>query len=292
MKRRILGRTSLSVSPLALGGATFGYVNRANNWDPYSEDGKRQVYRTINHALDSGINYLDTAQGYGEGHSETLYGEVMKTRRKDAVLATKARFHHDKQGILDSVHGSLKRLQTDYIDVLQIHGHMYTRENYEHVVRQDGPLETLCRLREQGKIGHIGITSEEPYTLLPFLAHKEIDVYQIHYNIIHQGAGRHFLIEAAKENVGVVTMRTMTAGIFQAQAEVIAPEWQAAHDIGEVNLRFVYADSRVHSGIVGMRWPEEIDRNIAALANWEPSKDVAGMPRWTFEMYKAQDGAL
>ena len=45
----------------------------------------------------------------------------------------------------------------------------------------------------------------------------------------------------------------------------------------------------MHSGIVGMRWPEEIDRNIASLTNWEPSKDIAGMPRWTFEFYKAQD---
>lgn len=85
-------------------------------------------------------------------------------------------------------------------------------------------------------------------------------------------------------------MRTMTAGIFQIQAHYLAPEWQTAHDIGEVNLRFVLADSRVHVGIVGMRWPEEVERNVAAIAGWTPPVDVANLPRWTFEVYKQQDG--
>jgi aryl-alcohol dehydrogenase-like predicted oxidoreductase len=289
VKRRTLGRTGLVVSPIALGGAPFGNVNKTNNWDPYSEDGRQIAHSTINHALDRGINLLDTSAGYGDNHSETLYGEVLKTRRKDCVLANKARFYLDKQGVIDSVHASLKRLQTDYIDVLQIHGHMFSQVDYDHVVSDGGPLDALCELREQGKIGHIGITGEEPWTLIPFLAHKEIDVYQIHYSIIFQGAGRHFLIEAEKQNVGVLTMRTMTGGIFQIQTAHFAPEWQAAHDIADVNIKFVLSDSRVHSGIVGMRWRDEVDRNIATVSGWEPPVDVATLPRWTFEVYKAQD---
>ena len=74
----------------------------------------------------AGINYLDTAPAYGNGYSETLVGEVMKTRRKDCVLASKVWYELDHQGVIDSVHASLKRLQTDHIDILQIHGRMYT----------------------------------------------------------------------------------------------------------------------------------------------------------------------
>lgn len=289
MKKNVLGRTGLLVSPLALGGAPFGYVNAANDWDPYRADGKKVVYATIERALDVGLNLLDTAPMYGDGHSETLYGEVMKTRRKDAVLASKVWHDRDKQGAIDSVHASLKRLQTDYIDVLQIQGRMYSQADYEHIVREGGPLDGLRVMKEQGKIGFIGITSEEPWTLIPFLAHKEFDVYQIHYTIIYQGAGRHFLLDAEKENVGVLTMRTMTGGIFQIQAGHIAPEWQAAHDIGDANIKFVLSDSRVHSGIVGMRWPEEVERNVASIADWTPPADFATLPRWTGEVYKVQD---
>ena len=128
---------------------------------------------------------------------------------------------------------------------------MYTPAEVDHILN-GGPLDALLELREAGKIGHIGITTEEPWTVLPFLAHEAIEVYQIAYNIIYQAAARHFLIEAAKANAGVVTMRTMTSGIFQREMGFLAPEWQAARDLYEVSLKFVLSDSRIHAGIVGM----------------------------------------
>ena len=88
----------------------------------------------------------------------------------------------------------------------------------------------------------------------------------------------------------MVTMRTMTAGIFQLQAGYLAPEWQAAHDVGDVNIKFVLSDSRVHCGIIGMRWPEEVERNVAAISGWKPPVDFADLPRWTGDVYKHQDG--
>jgi aryl-alcohol dehydrogenase-like predicted oxidoreductase len=289
MNKRKLGRTGLEVSPIALGGACFGYVQRSSNWDPWSDEGRKTVISTLNHGLDLGINYIDTAPLYGSGHSETLIGEVMRRRRTDCVLATKVWFEVDRQGAIDSVHESLKRLQTDYVDIVQIHGRMYSAADYGHVVKEGGPLEGLKALRDAGKIGFIGITTEEPWTVLPFLAHREIDLYQIAYNFIYQAAARHFLIEAAKENAAVVTMRTMTSGILQREARYLAPEWQAAHDLFEVSLKFVLSDSRVHSGLIGMRWPEEVDRNVNLIANWVPAIGFAQIPRLTFEVYNAED---
>jgi len=288
MLKRTLGRTGLQVSPIAIGGAAFTYVQQSTGWDPTSDSGRKVVHQTLNTALDRGINYVDTAPAYGNGYSETLVGEVMKTRRDDCVLASKVWYELDHRGVIDSVDASLTRLQTEHIDLLQIHGRMYTPAEVDHILN-GGPLDALLELREAGKIGHIGITTEEPWTVIPFLDHEAVEVYQIAYNIIYQAAARHFLIEAAKVNAGVVTMRTMTSGIFQREAAFLAPEWQSARDLYEVALKFVLSDSRVHAGIVGMRWPEEVDRNMELLENWEPPTDFAAMPRLTFEVYKADD---
>ena len=288
MKKRTLGRTGLAVSPIAIGGAAFAYVHKAGGWDPTTEDGRKVVHATLETALDDEINYFDTAPAYGNGYSETLFGTVMKTRRHDCVLASKVWYELDKPGAIASVHESLKRLETDHIDVMQIQGRMYTLAEIDHVLN-GGLLEALVELKAAGKIGHIGITTEEPWTVLPFLAHGEIEVYQIAYNLIYQGAARHFLIEAAKANAGVVTMRTMTSGIFQREMSLIAPEWQGARDLYEVSLKFVLSDSRIHAGIVGARWPEEVKKNIALVEGWEPPTDFAAMPRLTFEVYKAED---
>jgi len=289
LNKRRLGRTGLMVSPIALGGATFGYVQETAGWDPRSEAGRRIVHATLERGLDRGINYIDTAPLYGDGHSETLIGEVMRTRRADCVLASKVWFELDQQGVIDSVEASLRRLQTDRIDIVQIHGRMYSPADQAHILKPGGPLDGLRRLRESGKIGYVGITTEEPWTVIPFLAEPDIDVYQIAYNFIYQAAARHFLIEAAKAGVGIVTMRTMTSGVLQLAAQYLAPEWQAAHDLYEVALKFVLADSRIHAGLIGMRWPEEVDRNIDLIADWQPPVDFATLPRLTFEVYRAED---
>jgi aryl-alcohol dehydrogenase-like predicted oxidoreductase len=169
-----------------------------------------------------------------------------------------------------------------------LHGRWFSAKEVDHVIN-GGPLEALVKLREQGTIGHIGVTSEEPWTVIPFLAHKDIEVYQIAYNIIYQAAARHFLLQASDAGVGVVTMRTMTSGIFQREAGVLAPEWQAAHDLYDVALKFVLSDSRVHAGIVGMRWPHEVEHNVKLIDSWEPAVDFADMPRVTFGVYRADD---
>lgn len=288
MHKRPLGRTGLQVSPIAIGGAAFTYVHESSGWNPLSEEGAAVVVDTLNVCLDSGINYIDTAQAYGEGYSESLIGRVMKYRRDECVLASKAWFHLDEAGMRTSVLGSLERLQTDHIDLLQIHGRMFEPADVEHVIN-GGPLEALTKLRDQGRIGHIGITTEEPWTVIPFLKHEDIEVYQIAYNVIYQGAARHFLPQAAEAGVGVVTMRTMTSGIFQRQASILAAEWDGAHSLYDAALKFVLSDSRIHAGIVGMRWPHEVEQNVRLIESWQPGTDFADMPRVTFGVYKAED---
>lgn len=289
MQQVTLGRTGLEVSRIALGGFPFGGLNRARGWDPWSPEGRATAIATINHALDRGITYIDTAPSYGEGNSETLIGEVMRTRREDCVLATKVGWSGlDKAAVIDSVHASLGRLQTDQLDLVQFHGGMYTPEDVEHIL-EGGPLEGLQELQQAGKVRFIGLTVEEPWTVLPFLRRPEFDVVQLAYNLIYQSAARHVLDEARSANVGVVTMRTMTSGIFQRMAASLVPEWQQARDLYEVCLKFVLADSRVHAAIVGMRWPEEVDRNAELVEGFTPQFDLADLPRMTATVYRAED---
>jgi aryl-alcohol dehydrogenase-like predicted oxidoreductase len=289
MQQTTLGRTGLRVSRLVLGGYPFGGLNRARGWDPWSTEGRATAIATVNSALDHGINYIDTAPSYGEGNSETLIGEVMKTRREDCVLATKVGWQGlDKTAVIDSVHASLRRLQTDHIDILQFHGGMYTPEDYGHIV-DGGPLDALLELRARGEIRFIGLTCEEPWTARPFLQRAEFDVVQLAYNLIYQSAARHVLDDAHRADVGVVTMRTMTSGVFQRTAQFLVPEWPAAKDIYEVCLKFVLSDSRVHAPIVGMRWPEEVERNVALVESFRPEFDIAELPRMTAHVYQAED---
>jgi aryl-alcohol dehydrogenase-like predicted oxidoreductase len=292
VRRVVFGETGLEISRLALGGFPFGGVNRVRSWDPWSPEGRKTAIATIHRALDLGINYVDTAPSYGDGNSESIFGEVMRTRREECVLATKVGWQGlDKAAVMGSVRASLRRLQTDHVDVVQIHGGMYTPEDYEHIMN-GGPLDALRELRENGETRFIGLTAEEPWTALPFLRSGTFDVVQLAYSLIYQSAAQHVLDEASERGVGIVTMRTMTSGIFQRTVRFLAPEWKEARDIYEVCLKFVLSDPRVHAPIVGMRWPEEVEKNVRLVEEFEPPLDVAALPRLTAGIYKAEDAEL
>lgn len=149
MKRRLLGRTGVSVSPLTLGTMMFG---------PWGNDDTADSIRIIHRALDAGINVIDTADVYGAGRSEEIVGEAVQGRRDDVVLATK--FFQpmgqdpnsgggSRRWIMRSVENSLRRLQTDYIDLYQVH-----RPDPRMDVEET--LSALTDLVRQGKIRYIG----------------------------------------------------------------------------------------------------------------------------------------
>jgi aryl-alcohol dehydrogenase-like predicted oxidoreductase len=231
---------------------------------------------------------IDTAPGYGDGNSESIIGEVMRTRRREVFLATKCGWSGDADAVIGSVHRSLERLQTDTLDLVQFHGAMFTDADFRHIT-QSGPLDGLRTLRDEGKVRFLGITSEEPWTLRHFVATGEFDVIQVRYNLIYQSAAHHLLDEAKERNVGVVTMRSLTSGIFQRFVRLAAPEWQAARDVSEVALQFLLSDRRVDVANVGMRWPEEVERNVALVDAFRPTVEVERLPRGTRAVYEAED---
>ena len=290
MHPRDFGKTGLRVTPIGLGGYPFGGVNRAAGWDPFTPDGRGAAITTVRRALERGINYVDTAPGYGDGNSESLFGEALEGRRADVVLATKCPWNTDAETVRRSVEASLRRLRTNWIDVLQFHGGMFSPDDVDHILHE-GPLEAMRRLRDEGKVRWLGFTCEEPWTARPLIASGQFDVVQLRYNLIYQGAALHALPEAAAAEMGVVVMRPMTSGILQREVRFLEPTREIGK-VYELALKFVLADSRVHVANVGMRWPEEVDRNADLVEAFEPPADMAEMPRLTAGIYRAEDEEL
>ncbi len=294
MEERVLGRTGLRVSPIGLGGYPFGGVNRAAGWDPFTPQGQRTAIATIHRAIERGITYVDTAPGYGEGTSESLFGQALSQGgyRQRVTLATKCRWNGSAQDVLDSAGASLRRLRTDVLDVLQLHGGMFTPEDVHHILEQ-GPLDALRRLRQAGTVRFLGFTCEEPWTARPLIASGAFDVVQLRYNLIYQGAALHALDEARDQGMGVAVMRPMTSGILQRTLRFLKPEWPEA-EVYEVALKYVLADSRVHVANVGMRWPQEVEQNVALVEAFRPPEDfdVADLPRLTAGIYRAADAEV
>src|SRR5947209_19158898 len=99
MEQRTFGRTGLQVTPIALGGYPFGGVNRAAGWDPFTPEGRRAAIATIHRAIERGITYVDTAASYGDGNSESIFGEALAQdgKRQQVAVATKCRWNGSAQ---------------------------------------------------------------------------------------------------------------------------------------------------------------------------------------------------
>jgi aryl-alcohol dehydrogenase-like predicted oxidoreductase len=287
MEKVKFGSTDMTVFPIALGGYPFAGIHRAQGWDPYTPEGQKEAVKTVHAALDEGINYIDTAPGYGKGHSESIIGEALKTRRGACYVATKCPWT-GKEEVLGSIRESLKRLNTDCVDVLQLHGGRFSHEDSLRIL-EGGPLEGLQEARRLGYTRYIGVTAEEPWTALPLLRSGAFDVFQICYNLIRQSAGQHFLDEARERGVAVCAMRPMTSGMFQRQLETLAPQWLENGEAYRVCLKFILADSRGHMANVGMRWPREVVENVRFVREFNPAWDVAQTPKLTQLIYETDD---
>lgn len=144
MEKRKFGNTGLETSILGFGG--FHLLEIPSIEAEY----------LLNRYLDAGGNYIETAASYGDGESELKIGKVMATRRKECILVTKTG-KRDSQGCIDSLESSLKRLQTDYVDMLLMHG-VASLEELDTILAPGGALEGALELKRQGRVRHIGLS--------------------------------------------------------------------------------------------------------------------------------------
>jgi len=272
MEYRQLGRTGLRVSEVGFGGAPAGLRNYLGTWEPESDEADERIAATIRHAIDRGINYFDTAPGYGKGRGEELFGHGLRGQRDRVVLATKV-MGDDADAVRRSVERSLTLLGTDTLDLLQYHGDWYTEERLDMILRPGGALAGMQAARDEGLVRHLGFTTEGTNGAASALvATGAFDVMQICYNLIYQhpyDPSRHagLIYEAAAREMGIVAMRPLTSGTFQRWLGMVAPEVQGAIDWPRALLAFVLSNPHLSVAIVGMRSPEEVDANVAAAAD-------------------------
>jgi len=207
LEYRVLGKTGIEVSCIGLGCWPMAGMVGGANWSGIDDD---ESVATIQHAESLGINLLDTANGYGAGHSERIIGRALLGRRERYVIATKVAPRSDdpdepiQQFIARNCEGSLERLQTEYIDVYQLHG---------EPDEADMPpiVEALTRLVEEGKIRCFGISTYETEVMRSLMSLGDLAMAQIGYSIVNP-VGKAGLRFAAEENLGTLIRVPLAQG--------------------------------------------------------------------------------
>ncbi len=303
MKHTTLGRTGLPVSRLCLGTMTFG-----NQCDEATS------HAILDHALELGISFIDTADLYpasgpeSVGETERIIGRWMQGRRDDVVVATKffgptgpAPWHQgaSRRHIMDAVEGSLRRLQTDVIDLYQIHV-PDSRTPVEET------LQALDDLIRQGKVHHIGCSNYPAWVLARAIGRSEVlglaryDCVQPRYNLLFRSFERDLFELCAAEDVAVIPYNPLAGGLLTGKHQREAPDagsrftleggqgdrykdryWQdQLHDVvdqirplaadagmsmAQLAVAWVLANPVVTSPIIGATRPEQLDDAAAAV---------------------------
>jgi uncharacterized protein len=194
---RTLGRTGAKVSILAFGcGSRFLM---------YEEEDK--ALAALNHAIDLGITYVDTAYAYGDGKSETRVGKVMATRRKEVWLATKIP-DRTRDAFLKRLEGSLKRLQVDQVDLVHIHS-LGQADDLEKIEAPDGALKGLLEAREQKMARFIGMTSHtNGEVMAQAIQRHDLNCVQMALNASRNGRFEELALPAANQKkLGIIAMK-------------------------------------------------------------------------------------
>lgn len=295
MHYRTLGRTKLAVSPLALGTVELGLDYGINAPGHFGRPTEAAAIRLVHAALDAGINLIDTARAYGE--SETILGKALRNRRDQVVLATKVNTllpdatmptgQALRRHMLASLETSLRALQTDAVDIWQIH-------NVDAaVLAQHATIaEVFAEAKQSSKIRWCGGSFYGAHLPEMALADDLYDVIQVTYSVFDQRlADRVFPLAQAK-NVGITVRSVLLKGALTERAEHL-PEHleelraQSRHyrrmveasglslSPAQAALAYALAQPQIGAVLVGIRTEEELHADLAALAYALPPAFIA-----------------
>jgi aryl-alcohol dehydrogenase-like predicted oxidoreductase len=299
-----LGKRGPKVSTISFGAWAIGGMNWGKTDDEVSKNALRK-------ALDLGVTLIDTADVYGFGHSEKLIAEVLKERGKgDVIIATKAgndfynankdddsgygpiKQTYTKEYILFAAEQSLKRLQLERLDILQLHSPDLDK------LERDEPWEALEQLKKDGKIKHAGFSiqsfKETEHAHLLDQHHDLIDCIQVRYNLLEREAEKILFPKAQKYGIGVIVRIPILFGFltgkfnkdsrfneddhrnmnlspeklekYLQQLELLQPLYERypAQSMAQVSLRACISHPACHTAIPGAKTPQQVEDNCAA----------------------------
>ncbi len=291
MEYRQLGHTGIEVSEIGFGAWAIG----GDAWGPVEDARSRAA---LERALELGVTFIDTADVYGDGHSETLVGEVVKGKRDQVILATKGGLmghHRDPQGepvydrpekVIDVFEASLRRLGTDYLDVYFDHIWWDKEEETEAF------LTAFAQLKQEGRMRAVGVSTDSFDYIKHFNRDGGLDVVQLDYSILNRNAEKEILPYCQEHGIGVVVRGPLRMGILTGKfsPETSFPEgdirkgWPQeewfreslervgrlrhlegnSQTLGQLALRFVLDHPAVSVAIPGAKTPEQVEANVAA----------------------------
>jgi aryl-alcohol dehydrogenase-like predicted oxidoreductase len=285
MERRRLGKTDMKVSILGFGGSEIGYEQVSG----------RTVARLLGSALDAGLNVIDTAECYAD--SEVLIGRAVGTRRREFLLFTKCghaggwgREDWQPAALVTSIERSLRRLETDYLDLIQLHSCSLAQLRKGHVI------EALERARERGLARYIGYSGDGEAARYAVESGR-FDTLQTSVNIADQEALDLTLPLARRREMGVIAKRPLANVVWRYPRKPAEAYYQTywsrlrkldysflkgPTDAGVATaLRFTLSVPGVHTAIVGTTKPERWHENAAVLR-------ADGLPCQDFERIRAR----
>jgi len=234
MEKRQLGQTGLEVTSVGFGGIPIQRVD------------EKQVIEIVDEMERIGINFIDTARGYTV--SETFLGAALKNRRDKFILATKS-MAKDYQTMKEEVETSLNNLQTDYIELYQLHL-VKDLDDYNNVMGPNGAYRALVEAKEAGKIGHIGITAHSVDLMMAVIDDMPFETIQFPYNLVERQAEELFE-KAGSRGIGIICMKPIAGGAITN---------------GTLSIKYILQNENVSAVIPGMEKVDEVYQN-AQVAN-------------------------
>lgn len=207
MEYEVLGKSDLKVTKIGLGAWQFG-----TEWWGWGKDfGEKDAIDAIEASLEKGINWIDTAEVYGNGYSEELIGKVLGEKRKNIIIATKVAGSHARyDDVIKACEGSLKRLRTDYIDLYQFHW----PNSYVPI---EETMRALEKLVQEGKARYIGL-SNFPVPLIKeaqkSLKNTFIVSNQVRYNLISRDIEKEILPYCLEQNISIIAYSPIAQGLL------------------------------------------------------------------------------
>ncbi len=292
LNTRRLGKSGFLVTEIGIGLWAIG----GDQWGPVDD---RNSLDTIEAALQAGITFFDTADVYGQGRSEKLLGQAMKGRREDFFVATKIGWmgfeeraqmsaYDSTEKLIKGVETNLKRLDTDYVDLIQCHIN-FQEPNMKYF------LEGFQKLQAAGKVLSYGVSSSNFEFIKSFNADGGTAALQIDYSILNRTAEKEIFPYCLENDIGVIVRGPLAMGILTGKfkEDIVFPEgdfrrnWHAnpdeyqifLEDLGKVDqlkklpregtmaqlaLQFVLAHLAVTTVIPGAKTVDQLEQNVAA----------------------------
>jgi aryl-alcohol dehydrogenase-like predicted oxidoreductase len=297
LEKRTFGKTGLEITPIGFGSWAIGGSGWRAAWGPQDDD---EAVGAIRRAVELGINWIDTAAVYGLGHSEELVARALKGISERPYVFTKCSLVWDESGEVHNVlkkdsvkrecEESLRRLQTDVIDLYQIHW-----PNPEEDIEEG--WEALAELKEEGKVRHIGVSNFDVSQMERTQKIAPVETLQPPYNMLNRGVEEEILPYCAEQDIGVIVYSPMRSGLLTGKMtrervrSLPSDDWRRnssdfqeprlsknlelvkllekigrehGSSPGEVAIAWTLRHPAVTAAIVGGRRPDQVDGIIGA----------------------------